>query len=62
MSQTQFVERETRADADTLIYRVTLGDPTTWASSWTAELPLKRRHQLLYEFACQGDRSLARML
>ena len=57
------MERFTRTDADTLIYRVTLTDPTTWASSWTAELPLKRREQPIYEFAChEGNRSLVGML
>ncbi len=57
------VERFTRTDADTLLYRVTFTDPTTWASSWTAELPLKRRDQPIYEFAChEGNRSLVGML
>lgn len=57
------IERFTRTDADTLLYQVTLTDPATWASSWTAELPLKRRDQPIYEFAChEGNRSLVGML
>ena len=57
------VERFTRTDADTLTYRLTLTDPTTWEASWTAELPLKRRDEPIYEFAChEGNRSMVGML
>src|SRR5215472_17157782 len=33
------VERFTRVDAKTLMYRVTVEDPDTWATAWTAEWP-----------------------
>ena len=57
------VERFTRSGPDTITYRLTFTDPTTWASPWTAEIPLKRRDQPLYEFAChEGNRSLVGML
>ena len=46
------VERLTRVDADTLEYRFTVIDPETWASSWTASVPMRRTDQLMYEFAC----------
>ena len=53
------VERFTRTGPDTLAYRVTLTDPGTWASSWTAEVPLQRREQPIYEFAChEGNYSI----
>ena len=57
------VERFTRSGPDTITYRLTFTDPTTWASSWTAEIPLKRRDQTIYEFAChEGNVSLVGML
>ena len=57
------VERFTRAGPDTLAYRVTLTDPGTWASPWTAEVPLQRREQPIYEFAChEGNKSIVGML
>ena len=57
------VERFTRSGPDTLAYRVTLTDPETWASSWTAEVPLQRRDQPIYEFAChEGNYSIVGML
>ena len=58
------VERFTRLSDDTLMYRVTLTDPTTWETPWTAELPLRNRgDQPLYEFAChEGNVSILGML
>ena len=57
------VERFTRTGPDTLAYRVTLTDPRTWASSWTAEVPLQHRDQPIYEFAChEGNYSIVGML
>ena len=57
------VERFTRTGPDTLAYRVTLADPQTWASSWTAEVPLQNRDQPIYEFAChEGNKSIVGML
>ena len=57
------MERFTRSGPDTLAYRVTLTDPETWASSWTAEVPLQRRDQPIYEFAChEGNYSIVGML
>ena len=57
------VERLTRTGPDTITYRMTFTDPTTWASPWTAEIPLKRRDQAIYEFAChEGNYSIVGML
>ena len=56
-------ERFTRSDQDTLSYQMTFADPSTWVSPWTAELPLQRRDQPIYEFAChEGNYSLVGML
>jgi hypothetical protein len=46
------VERFTRVDSDTIEYRFTAEDPTTWTTPWTAMFPLKRSGQLMYEYAC----------
>ena len=60
----QLIERFTRTGPDTLTYRMTFSDPTTWTSPWTAELPLKHRDQeAIYEFAChEGNVSIVGML
>ena len=46
------VERFTRIDADTIEYRFTAEDPTTWTRAWTAAFPLKKTKQPMYEYAC----------
>ena len=46
------VERFTRVDADTLLYQFTVDDPTVWARPWTAEVPMTRTDDLMYEYAC----------
>ena len=59
------VERFTRVAQDALMYRVTLTDPTTWETPWTAELPLRDRggDEALFEFAChEGNVSMVGML
>ena len=57
------VERFTRSGPDTLTYRVTLTDPDTWEQPWTVEVPLQRREQAIYEFAChEGNHSIEGML
>lgn len=45
-------ERFTRVSNDAITYQITLDDPTTWTRSWTAEMPLERRDEMLYESAC----------
>jgi hypothetical protein len=61
------VERWTRLDADTIEYAVTVDDPTTWTSSWTAKQELKKQsdaaNQIYYEPRChEGNYGLAAML
>jgi hypothetical protein len=46
------VERFTRVDADTLVYEFTVNDPTTWTKPWTAQVPMARTDDLMYEYAC----------
>jgi hypothetical protein len=46
------IERFTRSAEDTITYQMTFDDPATWTRTWTAEVPLKRTEQPLYEYAC----------
>ncbi len=42
---------------------MTFTDPTTWATAWTAQMPLHRMDQAIYEFAChEGNHSMVDML
>ena len=62
-SSAHLVERFTRVDADTLLYGLTVTDPETWAASWTAEVPMRKNPEPMYEFAChEGNYSMPVML
>src|SRR5262245_11248704 len=50
--QLQLVERFTRNAPDTLIYEFTVTDPTTWTKPWTAQIPMMKSTDLMYEYAC----------
>jgi hypothetical protein len=45
-------ERFTRMDADTILYRATVDDPTVYTKPWTVEIPMTARREPLYEYAC----------
>jgi hypothetical protein len=46
------VERFTRVDADTILYRFTVEDPETWSQPWTAETAWSRVDGPIFEYAC----------
>ena len=46
------VERFTRTDPDTVLYQFTVDDPTTWAKSWSAEVPMTKIDGPIFEYAC----------
>jgi hypothetical protein len=46
------VERFTRIDADTIQYRFTIEDESTWVRPWTGEIPFKKTVGPLFEHAC----------
>jgi hypothetical protein len=46
-------ERFTRVTADTILYRVTIDDPSTFTKSWTLEYPFLATTGPIYEYACQ---------
>lgn len=50
--QLHLVERFRRIDRDTIDYRFTVTDPTTWTRGWTGVLPLRRIDGPIYEYAC----------
>jgi len=45
-------ERFTRVDADTILYKFTIDDESTWTRPWTADLPMRRTIGPLFEHAC----------
>ena len=46
------VERFTLMDGENLMYEYTVNDPTIWTSPWTAQHPMKRNPEEMFEFAC----------
>lgn len=57
------LERFTRVDESTILYRFTVEDPETWDKPWTAELAMVKEKGPIYEFAChEGNYGLANTL
>ena len=46
------IERFTRIDDKTLLYRFTVDDPETWDHSWTGEYTWPVTNKPIYEYAC----------
>ena len=46
------IERFTRVDPGTILYKVTLDDPTTFTKEWTMEYPFLATAGPIYEYAC----------
>lgn len=56
-------ERFTRTDPDTIVYRFTVDDPSTWTKPWSGEMLLKRTEGPIFEYAChEGNYGLANIL
>ena len=57
------VERFTRSADDTITYRFTVEDRTTWDQPWTAEIPMTKTRGPVYEWAChEGNSMIATIL
>jgi len=57
------IERFTRVDEDTIDFKYTVDDPSTWTRSWTAAVPMERSEAPLYEYAChEGNYALPGIL
>ena len=46
------IERFTRVDGDTLRYEFTVDDPRAWTGPWSVEIPMLRRDDPMFEYAC----------
>jgi hypothetical protein len=46
------VERFRRVDANTILYRATIDDPTSFTKEWTLEYPFTSTPGPIYEYAC----------
>jgi len=56
-------ERITRNGADTLLYKFTVEDPSTFVAPFSGELPFNKLDELVYEYAChEGNYALSNML
>ena len=56
-------ERYRRLNADTLLYEYTVEDPTTFTRPFTAQLPMWRSEEPIYEYAChEGNHAMPNML
>ena len=63
MENLHVVERLTRVDDKTLLYRFTLEDPDTWDRPWTGEYTWPATSKPIYEYAChEGNYALASVL
>ena len=57
------IERFRRVDADTINYRFTVEDPTTFTAPFSGEIPFRAMDELIYEYAChEGNYALANVL
>ena len=57
------VETFKRVGPDTLLYTFTAEDPTTWTRPWTAEIPMTRSAEPVYEYAChEGNYAMSGIL
>jgi hypothetical protein len=57
------VERFTRVDSKSLLYRFTIEDPDTWAKSWTGEYTWPATDGKIFEYAChEGNYALTDIL
>jgi len=57
------VERFSLLDADTLLYRFEIDNPTAFTQPWKGELTMTRSPGPIYEFAChEGNYALSNML
>jgi hypothetical protein len=56
-------ERFERVGPDTLLYKFTIDDPTTFTAPWSGEVPYRLTDELIYEYAChEGNYALSNVL
>jgi hypothetical protein len=53
------IERFTRVDPDTILYKFTVDDPTAFTKPWSGEAPMTKTAGPIYEYAChEGNYSM----
>jgi hypothetical protein len=62
-SKLHVIERLSKLDSDTLVYRATVDDSDTWTAPWTLEFTFRATKNQMFEFAChEGNYSLKNSL
>jgi hypothetical protein len=57
------IERFTRVDQNTILYKVTIDDPSTFSKNWTVEYPFAATKGPIYEYAChEGNYAMSDIL
>jgi hypothetical protein len=57
------IERFTRTGPDTILYKFTMDDPSTFTAPFSGELPFNRLDENLFEYAChEGNYALTNIL
>jgi len=57
------IERFTRTGPDTILYKFTIEDPTTFTAPWSGEVPFNRIDEMIFEYAChEGNYALSNIL
>jgi hypothetical protein len=57
------IERFRRIDPDTILYRATIDDPSTYTKPWTMEFPFRATAGPVYEYAChEGNYAMTDIL
>jgi hypothetical protein len=57
------IERFTRIDENTIVYRFTVDDPGTWTRQWSGELLMRKTKGPIFEYAChEGNYGLMDIL
>jgi hypothetical protein len=57
------VERFTRVNEDTIVYRFTVDDPGTWSKPWSGEMVMRKTRGPIFEYAChEGNYGLVDIL
>ena len=51
----KITEYFTRTDQNTIEYKFTIDDPSTWTKPWSANVPLSRMNGPIFEYACSEN-------
>jgi hypothetical protein len=61
--QLRVTERFTRVSEDTIVYRFTVEDPSTWTKPWTVEERMQKTTGPIFEHAChEGNYGVTNLL